>query len=268
MALKRPPELVRAHSKFVEIYEVVTQESEFRQTYQGVLGGLEPAWSLAREKKLVRVLMDLAAAGILPFEKFGVSEFVTPRPVCFRAIVTPSPQPVAKRLRAAATLSSNEPTTAPLPMSAPSAGSIPRPSWLKDLVGLHVESDLGKVALLELFALRASELGRHEHRGNPTEFDLVLWGFASQALKPCTFPSPLASLVNRDGLRARELGGLFDHLDRCVHLCFPHTAASRHRAEALEEVQKLKLDYIGMLNRRGYPRAALSLFRAERTLLD
>ena len=153
-------------------------------------------------------------------------------------------------------------------MSTPSAGSIPRPSWLKDLVGLHVESDLGKVVLLELFALRAPGLARHEHRGNRTEFDLVLWGFASQALKPCTFPSPLASLVNRDGLRARELGGLFDHLDRCVHLCFPHTAASRHRAEALEEVQKLKLDYIGMLNRRGYPRAALSLFRPERTLLD
>ena len=61
MALKRPPELVRAHSKFVEIYEAVTQESEFRQTYQGVLGGLEPTWSLAREKKLVRVLMDLVA---------------------------------------------------------------------------------------------------------------------------------------------------------------------------------------------------------------
>ena len=153
-------------------------------------------------------------------------------------------------------------------MSAPSPGSIPRPSWLKDLVGLHVESDLGKVALLELFALRASELGRHEHRGNPTEFDLVLWGFASQALKPCTFPSPLASLVNRDGLRARELGGLFDHLDRCVHLCLPNTAASRHRTEALEEVQKLKLDCIAMLNGRGYPRAALSLFRPEGTLVE
>ena len=89
--LKRPPELVRAHSKVVEIHEAVTQESEFRQTYPCVFGGLEPTWSLAREKKLVRVLMDLTAAGILPFEELGVSEFVTPRPVCFRAIVTPSP---------------------------------------------------------------------------------------------------------------------------------------------------------------------------------
>ena len=113
MALKRPPELVRAHSKFVEIYEAVTQESEFRQTYQGVLGGLEPTWSLAREKKLVLVLMGLAAAGILRSEKLGVSEFVTPRPVRFRAVVTPSPQPVAKRLRAAATISFVEPTMAP-----------------------------------------------------------------------------------------------------------------------------------------------------------
>lgn len=153
-------------------------------------------------------------------------------------------------------------------MSPPSAQSISRPAWFKKVVGLHVEMDLGKAALLELFVLRAKPLAEHEHRRDPEEFNIFLWGVASNAFSKCTFESPLASLKNRSGLRAVHLGELFDHLDRCSHFPLPNTAAARHREEALAELCELKAGYIGRLREGGVPRAVLSLFSMERSLID
>ena len=205
--------------------------------FAGVLGMADVTWSMKREKIFVDEFMLLVSHGVADLTDFGLADLVHADPPNFPSLSLPSTRPSVSRKRPRS-VSPSEPITltAALPMSPPSAQSIPRPAWSKIFVGLHLESDLGKAALLELFASRAEPLAEHEHRRDPEEFDICLWEVASMASSKCTFESPLALLKNRSGLRAVHLGELFDHLDRCSHLPLPNTAAAQHRGEALAEV--------------------------------
>ena len=77
MGLRRPTELVLAHPSFRTIYEQMFMPTFKRPSYVDVLGFDEPRWSLSHEKRVVHVLVELVANGIVSEENLDLEELIS-----------------------------------------------------------------------------------------------------------------------------------------------------------------------------------------------
>ena len=96
---RRPTELTQAHSSFRPIYESLFTETDFRPSYVAVIGFDEPRWSLSHEKRLVHVLLELIASGIVSEDKLDLAELVSLPSIPFLEFEPLKKAPKAKRLR-------------------------------------------------------------------------------------------------------------------------------------------------------------------------
>lgn len=265
--MQPPSDIVNEHDNFRAIYKTVCAATKKRASYLSVLGDFDPAWSLTREKELVGVIIDLVAAGSIPEEKLGLSEFVTPSPIRFITREPPVVVPVAKRVRTSRASNEGVSLLVTPRVGTPTGRAVPLPACFRNLISLQVELDLGKAAIMEVILVQQKALSKHVHRADANEFDLVLWRIVSEALIPCTFESPLACLKNRRGLRASQLGECFNHFDRCRHFSVPNTRASQHRSDALAMIKELKLTYKIELAALGVPPPMLAVFDTQISLV-
>ena len=257
---RRPTELTQAHSSFRPIYESLFTETDFRPSYVAVIGFDEPRWSLSHEKRLVHVLLELIASGIVSEDKLNLAELVSLPSIPFLEFEPLKKAPEAKRLR----FSSGSPNDSQLSLQSPKENLPteqlqPRPAWAHSLVSLQNDSDLGIAALLEILLLNHGELAKHEQRTEDT-FKFILWKLASEKVGHCTFESPLASLGHKNKLRASDLVDAFNHLDRCSHLQPPNVRASRHRETLLVELTSLKTSFVTDMEGLRVPAAVLRMF--------
>jgi len=263
---RRPTKLVEAHYDFQETYEAICGPgTPKRPDYSSVLGFNEPKWSLPHEKKVVVVLLELASCNILPAEKLDLENLLISLPkLTFTEFLPPSSRSQAKRLRMFSASDEAELDAAleEVDDHMVTAKDNPRPAWAMGPFNLSSERDLGVAAVLEVILPRYKELSFR----NASE--LHVWEVASKALAGCTFPSPLASFDNRDGLRVQDLREVVNHLDRCAHLAQQNTAASRNRAALLADLLASKLQYVRELEMLGVPPPVLAIFDPERTIAD
>ena len=76
MGLRRPTELVLAHPSFRTIHEQIFMTTTKRPSYANVVGFDEPRWSLSHEKRLVHVLLELIASGIVSEDKLDLDGLI------------------------------------------------------------------------------------------------------------------------------------------------------------------------------------------------
>ena len=159
-----------------------------RVSFRDVLGEAAVAgWTLKRQEKLVGVLMELIGAGVISdkrLERLRLDELgVLPRRPPFQLFVPATPTEPPRASRSAVRV---EPSMA-LDMATPTGKMVPLPKWAKGLASLHVDAELGKVALVEHMVWRHGLLARHEYRAVAEEFKYVVWNDAARCLSSCTF---------------------------------------------------------------------------------
>jgi len=69
--------LTQAHASFRPIYEALFTETDFRPSYVPVIGFDEPRWSLPHEKRVIRVLLELVASGIISVDKLDLKDLIS-----------------------------------------------------------------------------------------------------------------------------------------------------------------------------------------------
>lgn len=262
--LRRPTELVEAHSSFKETYELLCGPANWkRPSYVAIIGFDLPSWTLPHEKRLVGVLLELVSSGIMHRATLGLEDLVQPPELSFIKFEPPSLEPAVKRHRiadfsdAALDVALQE-----LDVQMVAAIGQPRPAWATGLINLHGERDLGVAALLEVLVHRYQDVAFHQAG------EFRVWEVASEAVAGCTFLSPLASVSNRGGLRVKDLHEMVNHLDRCAHLEDPNTGASRNRTALLDELSASKFQYVRELEELRVPTPVLDIFDPKRLIVD
>ena len=260
---------MEAHPSFKGTYEdICGPGTPFRPSFAAVLGFNLPCWSLAHEKKLVGVLLELVSRGIVLEATLDLDGLSIPLPkLTFTEFVPPSSGPLAKRHRISSASDSSDAAELDaalqkLDVQIVAARDQPRPAWATGPINLHGERDLGVAALLEVLVHRYQDVTFNQAG------EFRVWEVASEAFAGCTFISPLASFSHREGLRVRDLHEMVNHLDRCAHLKYPNTGASRNRTALLAELSASKFQYVRELEELRVPAAVLALFDPKRAIVD
>ena len=98
-AQRLPTELALAHHFFRFIYEELFTATFYRHSYSDVIGFDEPRWSLPHEKRVIHVLLELFASGIISEDKLDLDGLISLPEISFLLFEPLLKAPEAKRLR-------------------------------------------------------------------------------------------------------------------------------------------------------------------------